>query len=635
MIAKKITLIPLTIFLILSCSKSSEIEQKKIENEKIYNGKKILYVDSYHENYPANTLTRNAFKKIVEKKGIDVVYSYFDAKRQKEEQGYINKAQELLEFISEYKPDLIVAADDVANKYFVSKYLLGSEIPVIFVGVNWDAAKYNYPASNITGQLEVELIIELIDMLKQYTEGERIGILTGNTHTDRTSISYYKDILGVNFKEKVLVDDFKTWKEEFIRLQDSLDILIVRHNAGINNWNKDEAIDFIRKYTKIPTGSISHVMNGYVLLTFPKMNAEWGRYAGDTALKILSGTSPSEIEISKNRESKIYINTTLTRKLKILFPQELLERSVLVSEKRKVLYVNSYHKGYVWSDDIEKGLNEAIKKDEISKNIVLKTVRMDTKRNTDIDFIKNEALKIKDLIESWNPELIITSDDNAAKFLIQPYYSDSEIPVIFCGLNWDASVYGFPTKNVTGMVEVAPVKELLAKLQEYTKGKKIGYLGADNLSESKEINHYKNILRINFEYGKLVKDFESWKKEFLYLQDRVDILILVSFVGITDWNQEEAENFVLENTKIISGTSTKHVSPLAVMSFIRIAEEQGWWSGKMAIDVLNGKPISDIHITTNKNSSVVINMELCRKLNIYLDQNFINNAVILGEGSEI
>jgi hypothetical protein len=40
----------------------------------------------------------------------------------------------------------------------------------------------------------------------------------------------------------------------------------------------------------------------------------------------------------------------------------LLQSSVAEQNSRqKVLYINSYHKGYEWSDDIEKGLLKAFK----------------------------------------------------------------------------------------------------------------------------------------------------------------------------------------------------------------------------------------------------------------------------------
>ena len=63
--------------------------------------------------------------------------------------------------------------------------------------------------------------------------------------------------------------------------------------------------------------------------------------------------------------------------------------------------------------------------------------RMDTKRNTDEEFKKTAALKAKAEIEASKPDVVIAADDNASKYLIQPYFKDASLPFVFCGVNWD------------------------------------------------------------------------------------------------------------------------------------------------------------------------------------------------------
>lgn len=43
-------------------------------------------------------------------------------------------------------------------------------------------------------------------------------------------------------------------------------------------------------------------------------------------------------------------------------------------------------------------------------------------------------------------------------------------------VNWDASVYGYPYRNVTGMVEVAGARKLVDLLKDFVKGGKVGLL---------------------------------------------------------------------------------------------------------------------------------------------------------------
>ncbi len=148
---------------------------------------------------------------------------------------------------------------------------------------------------------------------------------------------------------------------------------------------------------------------------------------------------------------------------------------------KKVLFVDSYHEGYAWSDGITSGIQKTLE----GSGVELKIVRMDTKRNTDTAFKESAALKAKAEIEAFKPDVVIAADDNAAKFLIEPNYKDASLPFVFCGVNWDEKEYGFPYKNVTGMVEVTPLPQLIEQLQPFAKGDRIGFIGPDIANRQK------------------------------------------------------------------------------------------------------------------------------------------------------
>ena len=83
---------------------------------------------------------------------------------------------------------------------------------------------------------------------------------------------------------------------------------------------------------------------------------------------------------------------------------------------KKILYVDSYHEGYAWSDGITNGIKAGLD----GTGVELKVFRMDTKRNADEGFKKEAALKAKTMIEAFAPDVVIASDDNASKYLIMP-----------------------------------------------------------------------------------------------------------------------------------------------------------------------------------------------------------------------
>lgn len=599
-------------------------------------GKKVLYVDSYDTGYEVTTAVRQAFEKGVSGRGLDVTFAYLDEKRDPDSGRIATRAGKIAALCAKLNPDVVVAGQDPAMTYFVKPHLAQSAVPVVFFGVNWEAPERR---EQTTGQVEVELVERLVADLVARAKGTRVGILTASTETDRKSLDAYRKHLGIRFAKERVVGTFAEWKTAFASLQDSVDVLLVRQNAGIAGWDSAEAVRWTRERTRIPTGSVHLHMAPYVLLTYPKIVEEFGDYAAETVLKILGGTRPEEIPISRNSRMGIVVNVVLMRKLRIVFPSEFMENARCVPvAKGRVAFVNSYHKGYDWSDGVERGflnalgISDSTGDDSYSKGgLELRFFRMDAKQHPDASFQTAKAAEIHDQLLDWKPDVIVASDDDASKWLIAPYYKGRGVPVVFCGLNWDASVYGFPARNVTGMVEVAPVRQLIDWLSAHAKGKRLGYLGADVLSETKELGYYREVLGIRFADGSMVKTFAEWKDAYRRLQKSSDMLILLSMVGVRDWSDSGARAFIEAESRIPTGTTTRGVHRFAMISFSRVPEEQGLWSGDQVRQILAGVPVADIPMTTNVRSTIFANPKLLDRIGIRLPASFLDTVFLIEE----
>ena len=240
---------------------------------------------------------------------------------------------------------------------------------------------------------------------------------------------------------------------------------------------------------------------------------------------------------------------------------------------KKVLFIDSYHQGYPWSDGITKGVQQTLD----GTGVELKTVRMDTKRNKGEAFKKEAAQKTKAVIESFKPDVVIAADDNASKYLIQPFYKDANLPFVFCGVNWDASNYGYPYKNVTGMIEVAGAKELIETLAPLAKGSRVALLSDDTLTGRKNVDNFTGKLGIELTPF-FTNSFAEWKQNYKKIQDEFDILLVDNVIGITDFNADEAMAYAAANAKIPSGAVQKNNMPYAMLGYLKVAEEQGEWS---------------------------------------------------------
>jgi ABC-type uncharacterized transport system substrate-binding protein len=303
----------------------------------------------------------------------------------------------------------------------------------------------------------------------------------------------------------------------------------------------------------------------------------------------------------------------------------LLCSSTSLAAKKKVLFIDSYHVGYPWSDGEVQGA-----KIVIGDKYEFKVIHMDTKRNPSAAAQKKAGEEAKAEIDSWKPDVVIAADDNAAKLVIVPYFKDSDIPFVFCGINWDASSYGFPTKNVTGVLEVSVIKPVLDSMQKFAKGTRIGFIGNDNETDRKEADNLKK-LGVQFSSLKFVKTFEEWKTEYSKLQEETDILIFINNAGISDWNDVEALKFIRENTKIPSGSSHDFMAPFVLVDYAKIAEEQGELAAEIAIKILEGKSVKDFPIVSNKKGQMYINLVIADKLGVQFPLETLKKAKVIKE----
>jgi len=279
---------------------------------------------------------------------------------------------------------------------------------------------------------------------------------------------------------------------------------------------------------------------------------------------------------------------------------------------RKVLHIDSYHQGNEWNDRIAAAVREVLE----PVGVELKVFHMDTKRNKSEAFKKAAALEAKQAIEAFAPDVVTASDDNASKFLIMPYYRDAELPFVFCGLNWDASVYGMPYSNVTGMVEVSPIPQIVRLLRRYAKGQRIGYLAEDTLTKRKELEHHRRLFDIEYERTYLVKSFAEWKQSYLRAQEEVDMLIILGHAAVTDWDDQAAQRLAEQHTRIPSGTDFAWLMHFTMLGVGKLPEEQGRWAAHAALRILDGVPPSRIPLAYNKDGKLYFNTRIGARMGI-------------------
>jgi len=310
-----------------------------------------------------------------------------------------------------------------------------------------------------------------------------------------------------------------------------------------------------------------------------------------------------------------------------------------IAKKKKVLFINSYHSGYEWSDRIgieifrffNIPVEDIVRQGAGVGDVHLRIVYMDSKRQKTEEYLIRKGLEIKVLIEQWLPDVVITSDDNAAKYVISPYFRDHTIPFVFCGINWDASDYSLPALNVTGMLEVQLIDEILKNLKNLAAGPRVGFLKGDDMSARKEATFYEERFGITLD-KRFVSTFDQWQEEYLALQQQADMLLLGNTTSVKDWKSADAKKLVNENSLIPSGNWDLWMAPYALMTFATKPEEQGAWAAKKAQEIMHGKNPSSIGVVQNKVANVILNMQLANRMGVKFPMGLVENAHLLDQG---
>lgn len=292
------------------------------------------------------------------------------------------------------------------------------------------------------------------------------------------------------------------------------------------------------------------------------------------------------------------------------------------TEQKKVLYVNSYHKGYAPSDEVTKVILKAFD----SASYHLEVVYFDAKRNGSEEYARQKANEIIALIERSDPDAIILSDDNAVKQLTPYLKTKEQLPVVFCGVNWSCEAYGLPMAHITGMLEVLPIEGLLKQMKElYPECKKLTIISENSLSEQNNTRLLASLyqaLELEVNYA-LVDDFEEWKKAFETANMQADLIYLPTNGAIKSWNVDVAKDFVMQHIRKPVVTCDDFMMPYCVYGMTKVAAEQGEYAVATIKQVLAGRNIQNITVTKNQKSVRWINHRLASKISFRIDEEYL------------
>lgn len=300
---------------------------------------------------------------------------------------------------------------------------------------------------------------------------------------------------------------------------------------------------------------------------------------------------------------------------------------VLAQQPIPVWYINSYHDGYGSSDSVMAGIRQTLAK---TGKVHLTVFFLDTKRQP--EGVGQRAAALKARFDTDQPKLVIASDDDAVREFVVPYLKNTPTPVVFCGVNWSAAVYGLPVPNVTGMLEIVPIRETLrAMRQYYPRARRLTVLSENSPTERRNTALLDTLYRnMGFEPRyELVEEFAAWKTAFKRANDTSDLIYLPTNGGIQHWNTEEASEFVRQTIRKPVVACDDFMMPFAVYGQTKVAREQGIWAAETALRILAGASPGDFPLVQNRQSERWFNPALAQKIKFTPKPSFLTNCHLL------
>jgi len=297
----------------------------------------------------------------------------------------------------------------------------------------------------------------------------------------------------------------------------------------------------------------------------------------------------------------------------------LMLSPVIHADNFKVLVVMSYEQDNPWCREIKAGIDSVL-----ADTSEITYLYMNTK--IDLEGGENRAREAYALYQRIEPDGVITADDNAQRMFVLPYLGeDVKTPVMFCGVNVEPEQYGYPTPNVSGILERGHIRESVAFAKQLDPSiSTVAFLAKESPSGRALFKQVENELdtysiKATFALVKSTEDIVSTAKQRLVESDAIYVDSLEGVLGHDGdpISNRKAIGVLSSNfDKPIVGANRYHVEQGALCAVVKTGQEQGRTAAQMLIKAMQGTPVAELPVTRNFKGERVINVEVMKRLNI-------------------
>jgi len=288
----------------------------------------------------------------------------------------------------------------------------------------------------------------------------------------------------------------------------------------------------------------------------------------------------------------------------------------------KVLVVFSYEENAPWDIDIREEIEKTL-----SPYADLNYFYMNTKAS--LQGGPQKAVEAFALYNRLHPDGVIAVDDNAQSMFVVPYLRDKvKTPIMFCGVNADPELYGYPTEHISGILERFHLEEsIMLSRQLVKKVDRFAFMvkkGPVSRLLAKQLEQDKTRISaqlVRFMTPETMNEAITMTRE---IRKDVDLLFLVGLWGLSENGSPLGEEkiiprLVAEFNKPTSGIAASAVKEGVLSAVITNSREHGHQAASMLLKAMRGTPVSRLPITCNSHGKRMINVSTLKSLNITPD----------------
>jgi len=301
---------------------------------------------------------------------------------------------------------------------------------------------------------------------------------------------------------------------------------------------------------------------------------------------------------------------------------------------KRVYVVHSYHEGQVEHvDEMSRGIRDALK----DTGAELEFFYMDTKRHTDEEGKRDAGRRAQQKALEFRPDVVLTMDDDAQKYFAVEYSARPDAaPLVFSGVNGEASDYGFPKDNVTGVLERPVLTESIELLQKISPDARKLVLLGDATPTTSGFFRYAKTLKVPaeilaYEQPETFDQFKDAVRKYDGQGDACGVYTVRALRVKEGSDERVAEQDVIAWLQSNSRHPTVGFFDSAAKSGILCGiavsmYEQGHAAAVIAKGILEGRRPSDFPVRATPNGRIMLNLVTAEHMGLKVRYSIIQNA---------